>query len=147
MPAVDRDRGMSRLEAVLRELENPPKVTVGVHADVGAQAHRGSSNATVATVAAVKELGTQAEGPTSYLRSTIDAKRTEIERSLSQAAQRSVASVLKGGPGNVALELGRAAARVARDVKASVRRLGLSDTGHLEESIEGRVDGRVVEVG
>jgi hypothetical protein len=147
MPAVDRDRGMSRFEAALRDLESAPKITVGVHADVGAQPHRGPSKADVALVAGVTEFGSSpTAGPTSYLRSTIDGKRAELEKALSSAGQRALKSAMHGSSesGHVERALGRVAARAARAVKATVRRIGLRDTGHLEESIEGRVGGRVV---
>lgn len=147
MPAVDRDRGMRRFEAALRELENPPKVTVGVHADTGAAAHRGPTNADVYTVAAVTEFGVSpTAGPKSYLRSTVDSLRADLEHGLAQAGQRALKSAMYGSAasGHVDRALGRVAARAARAVKATVRRLGLKDTGHLEESIEGRVGGRVV---
>lgn len=150
MPAVDRDRGMARLEAALRDLANPPRVTVGVHADVGAQAHRGRSNASVVGVMAIKEFGSPTEAPKAPLRSAIDAQRPVLEKGLAAAAQRALKSAMYGSSDSdhVARALGRVAARAARAVKANVRRLGLHDTGHLEESIEGRVDGRVVtEVG
>lgn len=147
MSAVDRDRGMARLEAALRDLANPPRVTVGVHEDTGAQEHRGPTRATVATVAGVTEFGSSpTAGPKSFLRSTIDQKRPELEKALSQAAQRALKSAMYGSSdtGHVERALGRVAARAQRLVRATVRRIGLRDTGHLEESIEGRVGGRVV---
>lgn len=142
MSLAVKQRGSSAaLEAVLDRLERAPKVTVGIHADRGAQTHRGGSGATVAEVAAFAELGTETEAPKAFLRSTIDADRKRLEQGLARAGAVAVKNALRGQSADAAIDeaLERVGKSAAASVRRTVRRLGLRDTGHVEESIESRV--------
>lgn len=145
---VDRDRGMNRLLSALVALERPSRVTIGVHADVGAEAHRGPSNATVAEVATITEFGRNpGTGSTSWLRTTIDEQRPRIEKALADAASRALRVAIDGaaGAGEIDRALGRVGAQIAREVQARVRRLGLVNSGQLLGAIEARVNGATAE--
>lgn len=135
----DSDRGARALERALDELVADSKLTVGIHADTGAAEHRGPSRSTVVQVAAAQEFGDARRAPKSFLRATIDEKRSEIERMLANAAGR----VLRGEDKKATL--GAVASRVAELVRGRLRALGLVASGHLVESIEGRVAGTRVD--
>lgn len=141
MRTVDRDRGTSRLMATLEQLERGTKVTVGVHADTGAQRHRGASGATVAQVAAYAELGTETSAPKAYLRGVIDADRAQLEQGLARAGAVALKNAARGAEPRAAIAeaVQRVGDRAAASVRRRVRALGLRDTGHLEESIEARL--------
>lgn len=143
----DRDRGASRLQAVLDELERGVRVSVGVHEDVGAEPHRGPSEATVVQVAVAQEFGGSKRPPRSWLRATIDEQRAKIESALVAAGRRAAKSAIYGSSpsGHVQRAYGRVGTRFANQVKRAVRRFGLLDTRHLLESIEGRVNGERVD--
>lgn len=136
----DRDRGARRLRAVLRELARGTRVSVGVHEDTGAARHP-KSTASVATVAAITELGSTTRRPFGWLRSTIDTIRPQIERRLANAARRAVARALKSDAPEAELDAAfeKVATQVANQVKRTVRRLDLVETRTLLHSIEGRV--------
>ena len=144
-----RDRGMSRLIKVLDELETrPPKVTVGVHWEEGVQDHRGPTHGVdVMDVARILEFGSELRAPVAFLRLTIDARRGELERLLRSAAERAVKSAIYGtaAEGHAVRAFGRVAARSRRIVQRRLQSLGLRDTGHLIESILGKVNGRLPE--
>lgn len=135
------DRGMGRLLEVLDELERGQRVTVGVHADTGAELHRGGSGATVADVAAFAELGTEREAPRSYLRAVIDEQRGRLVEQLQRAGSVAVRSAMRGTSASAAIAsaFARVGDLAAASVRRRVRALGLRDTGHLEESIEARL--------
>ena len=135
------DRGMGRLLEVLDDLERGQRVTVGVHADTGAERHRGGSGATVADVAAFAELGTEREAPRSYLRSVIDEQRGRLEEHLQRAGAVAFRNAMRGAsaPAAIAGAFARVGELAAASVRRRVRVLGLRDTGHLEESIEARL--------
>lgn len=137
----DNDKGGKKLEAALADLARGVHVTVGVHEDTGAEEHRGPSSATVAQVAAAQEFRGN-----SYLRSTLDEQRPQIERSLAAAARSALKSAIhgSGSGGEVERAFGRVAERFAKKVRARVRRLRLVASGHLLEAIEGRVRGQRV---
>lgn len=148
---IERGRGMQGLVDVLEQLEQrPPRVTVGVHADTGAQQHRGpTEGVSVADVAIVQEFGTSTRAPSPFLRPVIDARVAELRSLLAAAGQRAIKSVIygRGGAGHVARAFGAVAARSQRLVQRRLRsmRTGI-DTGHLVESIEGRVDNAAPQV-
>ncbi len=141
---IDRGRGMQGLYDVLEELEQrPPHVTVGVHLDTGAQPHRGpTEGVTVADVAVMQEFGTSTRRPSPFLRPVIDARVAELRGLLASAGERALRSVVygRGGAGHVARAFGRVASRTTRLVQRRLRAHGVG-TGHLVESIEGRVNG------
>lgn len=138
---VDVDRS-AKLRAALADLEQGVSVTVGIHEDVAEQQHRGPSDATVGEVAAVLEYRTGS----SWLRSTVDESRAQIEKALATAAKRAVKSAIfgTGSGGEVPRHFGRVALRFAKKAASRIRKLGLIDTGHVLESIEGRVRGERV---
>lgn len=138
MTVRDRDNGYRKLTAALEDLAKGVKVTVGVHADRGAEDHRGPSDASVIDVAVIQEFAGR-----SYLRSTIDESRGAIQKALSAAGQRAIKSAMhgRGGGGEVQRAFGRVATRFARKVQARIRRMKLIATGQLLDSIEGRVNG------
>lgn len=136
----DSDRGVSKLVALLTELERGVKVTVGVHADTGAAPHRGASGATVGEVATFAEFGTDVEAPHSFLRSVIDGERPRLEQGLARAGALAIRSAQSGSPRDVvAKSVRRVSSLAAALVRRRVRALGLRDTGHLEQSIEARL--------
>lgn len=137
----ERDRGMGRLVDVLDELERGHRVTVGVHADTGAEIHRGGSGATVADVAAFAELGTEREAPRSYLRSVIDENRGRLVEQLQRAGAVALRGAMRGASSTAAIAgaFQRVGETAAASVRRRVRALGLRDTGHLEQSIEARL--------
>jgi hypothetical protein len=138
----DVDRGSAKLQAALADLAEGVPVTVGIHEDAASQPHRGPSDATVGEVAAIHEF----RSGESWLRATVDESRPQIEKALSAAAQRAIKSAIYGrGSGNeVPRHFGRVALRFAKKAAARIRKLGLVDTKHLIESVEGRVRGEHV---
>lgn len=132
------DQGaIGKLMQAYASLRRGVAISMGVHADVGAQDHRGpTKDVTVADVAVLTEYGSS-----SWLRSTFDGRRDEIRRAMLTAAKRAIKSARfgRGAGGEVERAMGRVAERYAAQMRASAGRLGLSDTGHLRESIEGRV--------
>lgn len=145
----DTDRGGLRSRKIaeaVADLEQGVGVTVGIHDDVAAQEHRGPSKATVGQVAEIHEY----RAGESWLRSSIDESRTQIEKALATAARRAIKSAIygKGTGGEVPRHFGRVALRFAKKAATRIRKLKLIDTGHLFESVEGRVRGeRVAEQG
>ena len=141
MSVIDRDRGAAKLTAALADLARGVKITVGVHEDVGAHDHPGRSTADVIDVAVIQEFGGN-----SYLRSTFDEQRGALEKAMSTASQRALKSAHhgRGSGGEVARAFGRVAQRFAKKVQAKIRRMKIVDTGRLEQSIEGRVNGASV---
>jgi hypothetical protein len=141
--------GMQALLDVLDELENrPPRVSVGVHMDTGAQEHRGpTKGVSVADVAIMQEFGTRTRAPSPFLRPVIDERVGELRELLSAAGQRAIKSVMygRGAAGHVVRAFGRVAARSQRLIQSRLRG-ATQDTGHLLESIEGRVNNTVPEV-
>lgn len=128
---------IGKLMAAARSLRAGQRVTVGVHEDRGAEEHRGpSKGVSVVDVAVLTEFG-----PTAWLRPTVDGERDQIQHRLLQAAKRALKSARFGrGTGNeVERAFGRVAEQVAARMRARLRRQGLVATGHLEESVEGRV--------
>lgn len=149
---IERGSGMRALYDALDELENrPPRVTVGVHMDTGAKDHRGpTKGVSVADVAIMQEFGSRTRAPNPFLRPVIDERVAELRKLLASAGERALKSVVygKASAGHVARAFGRVAARSQRLVR---RRLlssrTLVESGHLLESIEGRVNDRVPEAG
>jgi hypothetical protein len=134
---------MRRFRAAIADLARGAKITVGVHEDRGAEEHRGPTRATVAQVATAQEFGSRTRAPKSFLRATVDEQRAAIEKALASAGRRAIKSALYGTAesGHVERAFGRVASRVARSVQRRARALELRDTGHLVETIEGRVRG------
>lgn len=139
---IDRAHGYAHVLEALRDLGRGRSITMGVHEDKGAEEHRSPKRGdTVADVAVLAEFGKgRGEGGTSFVRSVVDTKRTEIQAAIKEAAKRGVKSARFGsGPrGHVARALERVAARYAREMRARLRGVELVDTRHLLESIEGR---------
>jgi hypothetical protein len=138
----DVDRGSAKLRAALADLEEGVPVTVGIHEDRASEPHRGPSDATVGDVAAVHEF----RSGESWLRSTVDESRTQIEKALATAAKRAIKSAIYGsGSGDeVPRHFGRVALRFAKKAARKIAKLRLIDTRHLIESVEGRVRGERV---
>lgn len=130
----ERDRGSRRLERALAELEAGVSVTVGVHADVGAEEHHDSNGATVADVATFTELGTRTQPPRSWLRAVIDERRAQLGEALSKAA----AEALRG------TDARQAFATIATELATAMRARVSAERGQVREAIEGRVDGERV---
>lgn len=138
---TDRNRTGGLIDALERSW---PRVTVGVHADTGAQTHRGpTEGVTVADVAMFEEFGTSTRRPNAWLRPSIDSHRAELRGLLAGAAQRVLAAALRGSvaPELAARAFDGVAARARSIVQGRLRSLrGGIDTGHLLRSIEGRVE-------
>jgi hypothetical protein len=124
----DVDLGLDRFMAQLRELDGA-QLTVGVHADTGAERH--PSGDTVAAVASALELGTEERPPLGWLRTTIDERGSTIGRSLADAGTR----VLQGE------EPAQALAPLATELALVARARVPVDTGTVRGAIEARVGG------
>ena len=132
------DQGaIGKLMQAYTSLRRGVSISMGVHADKGAEDHRGASKGvSVADVAVLTEYGSA-----SWLRSTFDGKRDELQRAMFTAAKRALKSARfgRGSGGEVERAMARVAERYAQQMRTQAGRLGLEDTGHLRESIEGRV--------
>lgn len=115
----DVDRGWKRIEAAINELEGL-EVVVGIQSDEAGP----ETGFNMAALAATHEFGTDRAGKSrkvriperSFLRSTFDEKRAEIEH----AAQRTIALILDGRH-TVQGGLGRFGQFVQLQIKAKVR--------------------------
>lgn len=124
-------------------------ITVGVHADDGAQGH--SEGLSVADIAAFHEYGTQTVPMRSYIRAWYDENpefiRTTLKRELTEAAagKRTVDQAMERA---ALIFEGSVKQRIARNIPpplapSTVARKGSSvaliDTGQLRNAIRGRV--------
>jgi hypothetical protein len=122
----DRDHGVGALVSKLEAMRST-RLTVGVHADVGAELHPGSS-ATIAEVAAIQELGDEHQAPRAFVRGAVDAR--DLGPALRGAAERALAG------GAIEVELGRVGAELADEMK----RRAPVETGAVRDAIEARVN-------
>lgn len=130
------DHGFAKLARTLGSLRDGV-LTVGVHADRGAEQHQGSAlGVTVLEVAGLTEFG--ADGPGSWLRSTFDGRREDLRRELARRVRAAVRTASSPAGLNAALRtLGE---DLAQEMRGRLHSLGLEKTGHLSESIEARVE-------
>jgi hypothetical protein len=86
---IDKDRGWKRIKAEIDRTRRKPHVRVGIFGAKAAADHGGTPNVVVATA---HELGTSTVPERSYIRATVDQKRTQI----AGLARRLAAAVVAG---------------------------------------------------
>jgi len=132
---TDRDRGARRVTRAIDQVAKGATVTVGIHRDRGREIHPGSSETTVAGVAAIIEYGSESQPQRSFVRAVADAAQGATERALARAAERPLR-----GTGDARSSLGA----VGEDLAARMRAAVPKWTGATAEAIEARVKiGRV----
>lgn len=141
MPARDRDRGAAGFISALEQLENHgARVSVGVHADDGAEMHRGSrSDQTVGEVALANEMtirrvrgSRRTQG--AYLRKSV----AQLKRQLAGELRDAGAEVLQGATVRYAF------AKPGRTLLERMQQLVPKDTMQLHDTLRVRVRGEAV---